>query len=80
MLLLTQKIKAGGKVYENGSRQTIAAIEGHKLRNAGRKRGLNGASRIAQPEWRWDEDRCTGSSPVGVPLEQDTVALMSPQK
>lgn len=32
MLLLTQKIKAGGKVYENGSRQTIAAIEGHKLR------------------------------------------------
>jgi conjugative relaxase-like TrwC/TraI family protein len=32
VLLLTQKIKAGGKVYENGSRQTIAAIEGHKLR------------------------------------------------
>jgi conjugative relaxase-like TrwC/TraI family protein len=32
VLLLTQKIKAGAKVYENGSRQTIAAIEGHKLR------------------------------------------------
>jgi len=32
VLLLTQKIKAGGKVYENGSRQTIAAIEGQKLR------------------------------------------------
>jgi hypothetical protein len=31
-LLLTQKIKAGGKVYENGSRQTIAAIGGEKMR------------------------------------------------
>jgi hypothetical protein len=31
-LLLTQKIKAGGKVYENGSRQTIAAIDGEKMR------------------------------------------------
>jgi conjugative relaxase-like TrwC/TraI family protein len=32
VLLLTQKIKADGKVYENGSRQTIAAIEGDKMR------------------------------------------------
>ncbi len=32
MLLLTQKIKADGKVYENGSRQTIAAIDGEKMR------------------------------------------------
>jgi hypothetical protein len=32
VLLLTQKIKADGKVYENGSRQTIAAIQGDKMR------------------------------------------------
>ena len=32
MLLLTQKIKADGKTYENGSRQTIRAIEGDKIR------------------------------------------------
>jgi hypothetical protein len=32
MLLLTQKIKQKGKVYENGSRQTIAAIDGGKMR------------------------------------------------
>ena len=32
VLLLTQKIKADGKVYENGSRQTIGAIEGDKMR------------------------------------------------
>ena len=32
VLLLTQKIKADGKVYENGSRQTIAAIERDKMR------------------------------------------------
>jgi hypothetical protein len=32
VLLLTQKIKADGKVYENGSRQTIAAIDGEKIR------------------------------------------------
>jgi len=32
VLLLTQKIKAGGKVYENGSRQTIATIDGEKVR------------------------------------------------
>jgi hypothetical protein len=32
VLLLTQKIKAGGKVYENGSRQTIATIDGEKMR------------------------------------------------
>jgi conjugative relaxase-like TrwC/TraI family protein len=32
VLLLTQKIKAVGKVYENGSRQTIAAIQGDKMR------------------------------------------------
>jgi len=32
VLLSTQKIKADGKVYENGSRQTIAAIEGDKMR------------------------------------------------
>ena len=31
-LLLTQKIKVDGKVYENGSRQMIAAIEGDQLR------------------------------------------------
>jgi conjugative relaxase-like TrwC/TraI family protein len=32
VLLLTQKIKADGKVYENGSRQTIVAIDGEKMR------------------------------------------------
>ena len=32
VLLLTQKIKADGKIYENGSRQTITAIEGDKIR------------------------------------------------
>ena len=32
VLLLTQKIKAEGKTYENGSRQTITAIEGNKIR------------------------------------------------
>ena len=32
VLLLTQKIKADGRVYENGSRQTIAAIDGEKMR------------------------------------------------
>ena len=32
VLLLTQKIKADGKVYENGSRQTIAAIDEEKMR------------------------------------------------
>jgi hypothetical protein len=32
VLLLTQKIKADGEVYENGSRQTIAAIDGEKMR------------------------------------------------
>jgi hypothetical protein len=32
VLLLTQKIKVDGKVYENGSRQTIAAIQGDKMR------------------------------------------------
>jgi hypothetical protein len=32
VLLLTQKIKADGKTYENGSRQTIAAIDGEKIR------------------------------------------------
>ncbi len=32
VLLLTQKIKADGKVYENGSRQTIAAINGEGMR------------------------------------------------
>ena len=32
VLLLTQKIKADGKTYENGSRQTITAIEGDKIR------------------------------------------------
>src|ERR1700730_1273880 len=31
VLLLTQKIKADGKVYENGSRQTIAAIDGGQI-------------------------------------------------
>jgi hypothetical protein len=31
-LLLTQKIKQDGKVFENGSRQIIASIEGEKLR------------------------------------------------
>ena len=30
-LLLTQKIKTDGKVYENGSRQMIAAIDGDKM-------------------------------------------------
>jgi hypothetical protein len=30
-LLLTQKIKANGKVHENGSRQMIAAIEGDQM-------------------------------------------------
>jgi hypothetical protein len=32
VLLLTQKIKANGKMYENGSRQTIAATDGEKMR------------------------------------------------
>jgi conjugative relaxase-like TrwC/TraI family protein len=32
VLLLIQKIKADGKVYENGSRQTISAVEGDKMR------------------------------------------------
>jgi hypothetical protein len=32
VLLLTQKIKIEGKVYENGSRQTIADIQGDKMR------------------------------------------------
>jgi conjugative relaxase-like TrwC/TraI family protein len=32
VLLLTKKIKADGKVYENGSRQAIAAVEGDKMR------------------------------------------------
>jgi len=32
VLLLTQKIKTGGNTYENGSRQTIAGIEGEKMR------------------------------------------------
>jgi conjugative relaxase-like TrwC/TraI family protein len=32
VLLLTQKIKANDRVYENGSRQTIAAIEGDNMR------------------------------------------------
>ena len=31
-LLLTQKIKLDGNVYENGSLQTIAAVEGDKMR------------------------------------------------
>jgi hypothetical protein len=31
VLLLTQKIKTDGKTYENGSRQTIVAIEGDKM-------------------------------------------------
>ena len=31
-LLLTQKVNAGGKVYENGSRQTIAVIDAEKMR------------------------------------------------
>jgi len=31
LLLLTQKIKADGKTYENGSRQTIVAIDGDKM-------------------------------------------------
>jgi hypothetical protein len=31
-LLLTEKIKQNGKVYENGSRQTIASIDGGKVR------------------------------------------------
>jgi hypothetical protein len=34
VLLLTQKIKVDGKVYENGSRQTIATIDGDKMRFA----------------------------------------------
>jgi conjugative relaxase-like TrwC/TraI family protein len=32
VLLLTQKVKADGKTYENSSRQTIAAIDGEKMR------------------------------------------------
>jgi hypothetical protein len=32
VLLLTQKMKADGKVFENGSRQTISALEGDKMR------------------------------------------------
>ena len=32
VLLLTQKIKSDGKVYENGSRQTIVAIDEDKMR------------------------------------------------
>ncbi len=32
MLLLTQKIKVDEKVYENGSRQTIAGMDGEKIR------------------------------------------------
>jgi hypothetical protein len=32
ILLLTQKIKTDGRAYENGSRQTIAAIDGEKMR------------------------------------------------
>jgi hypothetical protein len=32
VLLLTQKVKADGKTYENGSRQTIVAIDGEKMR------------------------------------------------
>jgi hypothetical protein len=32
ILLLTHKIKADGKIYENGSRQTIAAITAEKIR------------------------------------------------
>jgi conjugative relaxase-like TrwC/TraI family protein len=32
LLLLTQKIKMDGKVHENGSLQTIAAIDGDKMR------------------------------------------------
>jgi conjugative relaxase-like TrwC/TraI family protein len=32
VLLLTQKIKSEGKVYENGSRQTIAAMRGDNVR------------------------------------------------
>jgi hypothetical protein len=32
VLLLTRKIKANGKVYENGSRQTISAIDGEPMR------------------------------------------------
>jgi hypothetical protein len=31
-LLLTEKIKQNGKLYENGSRQTIASIDGGKVR------------------------------------------------
>jgi hypothetical protein len=34
VLLLTQKIKMDGNVYENGSRQTITTIEGDKMRFA----------------------------------------------
>jgi len=32
VLQLTQKVKADGKTYENGSRQTIVAIDGEKMR------------------------------------------------
>jgi hypothetical protein len=32
VLLMTQKIKADRKVYENGSRQTISAIDGERMR------------------------------------------------
>jgi hypothetical protein len=32
VLLLTQKIKGDGKTYENGSRQTIVAVDGDKMR------------------------------------------------
>ena len=32
MLQLTQKVKADGKTYENGSRQTIVAIDGERVR------------------------------------------------
>jgi conjugative relaxase-like TrwC/TraI family protein len=32
VLLLTQKIKADGKVYENGSRQMISVMQGDKMR------------------------------------------------
>jgi hypothetical protein len=32
VLQLTQKVKANGKTYENGSRQTIVAIDDDKMR------------------------------------------------
>jgi hypothetical protein len=32
VLLLTQKVKADGKTYENGSRQTIVMVEADKMR------------------------------------------------